>query len=260
MIDIQGITKTFRRERGREVQEFRALDDVSLKVRDQEFISIIGPSGCGKTTLLRVVAGLIPYDEGAVLIDGTPITGPGDDRAMVFQTFALLPWRDVLGNVEFGLELRGVAAAQRKSIAREFINLVGLGGFEHHYIHELSGGMQQRAGFARALAVNPRILLMDEPFGALDAQTRLVLQDDLMRIWEKEQKTVIFITHAMDEAIYLSDRVVIMSSRPGRIREVLDINIPRPRTAATRAMPEFAELTGYIWDRLQSGAREATAV
>ncbi|MBI3076910.1 MAG: ABC transporter ATP-binding protein [Deltaproteobacteria bacterium] len=235
MITLRDVCKTFYREHDHDVQEFRVLDRVSLDIRDGEFVSIIGPSGCGKTTLLRIIDGLIGYDSGEVLVDGVLVDGPGRDR------------------------LRGMARRQREEVAREYIALVGLSGFEHHYPHELSGGMQQRAGLARALCVEPKILLMDEPFGSLDAQTRLVLQEDLLRIWDKEHKTVVFITHAMDEAVYLSDRVVIMSSHPGRVAQVLDIPLPRPRAApAVRQRPEFIALTGHIWDRLRisSPARE----
>ena len=230
----------------------KALTEVNLSIRANEFLSIIGPSGCGKTTLLKMIDGLIPYDSGKISIAGKPVTAPGPDRAVVFQTFALLPWRTVLANVEFSLELRQIGAQERTEIARACLQRVGLVDFENHYPHELSGGMQQRAGLARALAVNPSILLMDEPFGAVDAQTRQLLQEELLELWQRERKTVIFITHSMDEAVYLSDRVVVMTPRPGRVAEILDVPLARPRNAeAVRREPKFVELTNYIWDSLK---------
>jgi len=252
MVEIQKVSKSFHKTVKDNTAEIKALADVSLSIRENEFISIIGPSGCGKTTLLKIIDGLIPYDSGAILINGNKISSPGPDRAVVFQTFALLPWRTVLANVEFSLELRRVAKEERTSIARDYLKRVGLEDFEHHYPHELSGGMQQRAGLARALAVNPMILLMDEPFGSVDAQTRQLLQEELLELWQREQKTVIFITHSMDEAVYLSDRVVIMTPRPGRVAEILDVPLPRPRIADDVCRdPKFADLTNYIWDSLK---------
>jgi len=227
------------------------LDEINLAIRPGEFVSLIGPSGCGKTTLLKIIDGLIPYDAGDALVDGKPVTGPGPERAVVFQSFALLPWRTVRQNVAFGLELRGIKGAEADEIVDRYITMVGLKGFENHHPSQLSGGMQQRVGLARALAVNPRILLMDEPFGALDAQTRNLLQADLERIWEADQKTVVFVTHAMDEAVFLSDRVVILSPRPGRIHEIVDIDLPRPRGEEIRTHPRFVELTQHIWDVLR---------
>lgn len=252
MVEIQRVSKTFQKMVKQTTLAVRALADVDLSVREKEFVSIIGPSGCGKTTLLRIVDGLIPCDEGQILIDGKNVTGPGHDRAVVFQAFALLPWRTVLGNVEFSLELHGVPRAERTEIARSTLERVGLMEFENHFPHELSGGMQQRAGLARALAVNPLILLMDEPFGSVDAQTRQLLQEELLDLWQREKKTVIFVTHSMDEAVYLSDRVVIMTPRPGRVAEILDVPLPRPRASDdVRRSPEFVELTNYIWDSLK---------
>ncbi len=228
-----------------------ALEHINMTIAPGEFVSLIGPSGCGKTTLLKIVDGLIPYDQGKVLIDGQPVVGPGRERAVVFQSFALLPWRTVEDNIGFGLELRGVKKADAKDTIEHYIDMVGLNGFEQRYPSQLSGGMQQRVGLARALAVNPRILLMDEPFGALDAQTRNLLQADLERIWQVDQKTVIFVTHAMDEAVFLSDRVVILSPRPGRIHEIVEIDLPRPRGDEIRSHPRFVELTSYIWNALR---------
>ena len=252
MVEIQQVSKSFQKTVKDNTAEIRALADVNLSIRENEFISIIGPSGCGKTTLLKIIDGLIPHDSGQILINGKRISAPGPDRAVVFQTFALLPWRTVLANVEFSLELRRVAKEERTSIARDYLKRVGLEDFEQHYPHELSGGMQQRAGLARALAVNPLILLMDEPFGSVDAQTRQLLQEELLQLWQREQKTVIFITHSMDEAVYLSDRVVIMTPRPGRVAEILDVPLARPRIAEdVRRDPKFVDLTNYIWDSLK---------
>lgn len=256
MVEIQRVSKTFHKVVKEKTIEVRALSEVDLSIRDKEFLSVIGPSGCGKTTLLKIIDGLIPSDGGQVLIDGKKVTSPGPDRALVFQTFALLPWRTVLGNVEFSLELRGVAKEERARLARVYLERVGLSEFEHHYPHELSGGMQQRAGLARALAVNPLILLMDEPFGSVDAQTRQLLQEELLELWQREQKTVIFVTHSMDEAVYLSDRVAIMTPRPGRVVEVLNVPLPRPRASHdVRRSREFVELTHYIWERLKKAMR-----
>ncbi|HWO41673.1 MAG TPA: ABC transporter ATP-binding protein [Candidatus Eisenbacteria bacterium] len=252
MIEVRRVSKSFHKTVKHQTTELKALADVSLSIRPNEFISIIGPSGCGKTTLLKMIDGLIPCDSGEILINGKRVIGPGPDRAVVFQTFALLPWRTVLGNVEFSLELRQIPKEQRAATAREYLKRVGLEDFEHHYPHELSGGMQQRAGLARALAVNPLILLMDEPFGSVDAQTRQLLQEDLLALWQREQKTVIFITHSMDEAVYLADRVVVMTPRPGRIAEILEVPLKRPRDAeAVRRDPVFVDLTNYIWARLK---------
>jgi NitT/TauT family transport system ATP-binding protein len=252
MVEIQRVTKTFRPSGKNGAGEVKALAEVSLSVGANEFISIIGPSGCGKTTLLRMIDGLIPYDSGSILIDGRQVTAPGPDRAVVFQSFALLPWRTVLANVAFSLELRQTPKKDCTKIARDYLQRVGLADFENHYPHELSGGMQQRAGLARALAVNPAILLMDEPFGAVDAQTRQLLQEELLDLWQREKKTVIFITHSMDEAVYLSDRVVVMTPRPGHVAEILDVPLARPRVADdVRRDPKFVALTNYIWDSLK---------
>jgi NitT/TauT family transport system ATP-binding protein len=252
IVELQGVSKSFHKTIKHSSTELKALTDVTLSIRENEFISIIGPSGCGKTTLLKMIDGLLPYDSGEILINGRKVTAPGPERAVVFQTFALLPWRTVLANVEFSLELRRVPKEERAKTAREYIKRVGLADFENHYPHELSGGMQQRAGLARALAVNPMILLMDEPFGSVDAQTRQLLQEELLELWQREQKTVIFVTHSMDEAVYLSDRVVVMTPRPGRVAEILDVPLPRPRAAeGVRRDPRFVDLTNYIWDSLK---------
>ena len=258
-IEVRDLGKVYR-EDGAD-NEFRALGDVNLTVADGEFVSLIGPSGCGKTTLLKIIDGLLPYDEGELLVQGLPVKGPGYERAVVFQNFALLPWLSVRDNIGFGLKLRGTPQTAIRGTADRFIEMVGLQGFADRYPRQLSGGMQQRVGLARALAVDPAILLMDEPFGALDAQTRNILQSDLLDIWEESRKTVVFVTHAMDEAVFLSDRVVLMGTQPGHIQEIIDIDLPRPRTDATRADPRFVELSAYVWDVLRNmiGNRQAVA-
>ncbi len=250
VIEIRGLGKIY--EEADDDSSFRALEDVDLSVADGEFVSLIGPSGCGKTTLLKIIDGLIPYEEGELDVFGERVTGPGPDRAVVFQNFALLPWLSVVENIAFGLQLKGVDRKKREAIALENIQLVGLEGFERSYPRQLSGGMQQRVGLARALAVDPRVLLMDEPFGALDAQTRNILQGDLLRIWDASRKTVVFVTHAMDEAVFLSDRVILMGTRPGHIAEDITIDLPRPRTDETRTDPRFVELSAYVWERLRT--------
>ena len=256
MIEIKGISRTFQTREG----EFEALDDVSFEVRDNEFFSILGPSGCGKTTLLKIVAGLVKPSAGSVLVDGHEVAGPGEDRAMVFQHFVLLPWADVLTNAGFGLEMRGVPRRESRERARPHLDQVGLTRFASHYPHELSGGMQQRVGLARALAVNPNILLMDEPFGALDAQTRQLMQEDLTTLWDKEKKTVIFVTHSMDEAAYLSDRVLVMDTHPGRVKEMIDIPLERPRKPSVRQSPVFTDLTTRMWHLLRGMVGESDEV
>ena len=229
----------------------RALQSFDIDVREGEFLSILGPSGCGKSTFLNVLLGLIKPDSGDLRLHGKPISGPGTDRAMVFQEFGLLPWRTVQHNVELGLELKGVATAARRTTSRRLIEMVGLTGFETHYPHELSGGMKQRVGLARALATDPDVLLMDEPFAALDAQTRDLMQIELLRIWNAARKTVLFVTHQIDEAIYLSDRVMVMTKRPGRAKTIFAIDLPRPRDYEVRVSPEFNELKLAIWNSLK---------
>jgi NitT/TauT family transport system ATP-binding protein len=228
-----------------------ALADLTLQVARGEFVSLVGPSGCGKSTFLNIVLGLLRPDAGEVRVDGRRVEGPAPDRAMVFQEFGLLPWRTVEANIELGLELRGVAPAQRRRRAAELIHLVGLAGFERHYPHELSGGMKQRVGLARALATNPELLLMDEPFAALDAQTRDLMQAELLQIWERTRKTVLFVTHSIEEAAYLSDRVVVLSARPGRRKADIAVRLPRPRDYEMRLSPEFNELKLAIWKALK---------
>jgi NitT/TauT family transport system ATP-binding protein len=250
MIELENCRKIYPSHNGQ--APVTALDSVSLVIQTQEIVCILGPSGCGKTTLLKAIAGLVRLDAGQVMIDGKHVNAPGPDRAMVFQHFALLPWADVLTNIAFGLELRKVEKAEREQVARKLIQAVGLNGFEHHYPRQLSGGMQQRVGLARALAVDPDILLMDEPFGALDEQTRRLLQEDLMTLLETSHKTVIFVTHSMDEAVRLGDRVVLMTPRPGRIHETLNVALPRPRPHDIDKHPQFIELKEYLWTQLRT--------
>jgi NitT/TauT family transport system ATP-binding protein len=253
-IVLENVGKTFHTPGSKAGAEtFQALSGVDLAVRKDEFVSFIGPSGCGKTTLLRIIDGLIPPDEGRVLIDGQEVREPGTDRAMIFQHFGLLPWKTVLENVSFGLKLQKVPRNERLEKARHYVDLVGLSGFESYFPHQLSGGMQQRAGIARALCTDARILLMDEPLGAVDAQTRELMQEEILRLWQREKRTVIFITHSIDEAVYLSDRVIIMTTRPGRIDQAIQVDLPRPRwDYDVRSDKRFIEVRHFAWDRLKS--------
>jgi NitT/TauT family transport system ATP-binding protein len=229
-------------------QPVDALDDVSLTVASGEFVCIVGPSGCGKSTLLNVIGGLVRAGAGEVLVDGTPVVGPGPDRGMVFQSYTLYPWLTVRDNIEFGLRLANLPKRERRATSDRLLDLVRLQGFADTYPKALSGGMRQRVAIARALANNPAVLLMDEPFGALDAQTRSLMQELLLDIWSTEHRTVVFITHDIDEAIFLADRVLIMSHRPGRIRLELPVPLPRPRPYALLASPTFAELKRQVLD------------
>src|SRR6266540_2532063 len=227
------------------------LEDISLGISGGELVVLLGPSGCGKSTLLNIVAGFLKPTTGQVLHDDIPITKPDRRRTVVFQDYALFSWMTVQKNVEFGLKARGVKPAERARIARDFLALVKLSGFEDRYPYEISGGMKQRAAIARALAPNPDILLMDEPFGALDAQTRVLLQEELARIVAEARRTVLFVTHSIEEAVFLADRIVMMSSRPGRIRSIHDVVLPRPRTARTRSLPHFITLSQELWESLR---------
>ena len=234
-----------------------ALQDVSFEVQPYESLCILGPSGCGKTTLLRLLDSLIPRDQGEILLDGEPVTAPRPDVAMVFQHFGLFPWKNLQQNIAYGLALRGHPREEIARVVQQYIELVGLKGFEGSYPYQLSGGMQQRAGLARALAVNPSLLLMDEPFGSLDAQTRETLQEELSKILERERKTMLFVTHSIDEAIYLGDRILLMTPRPGRIREILSVEIPRPRDLSrVRSDPRSIQMRTYIWDQLKQDAAQ----
>jgi NitT/TauT family transport system ATP-binding protein len=249
-LQIEHVSKRYWRETlDREVV---ALSDVSVSVADGEFLAIVGPSGCGKTTLLNIVAGLLPYEEGTVSIDGRKVEGPGIDRSVVFQHSSLLPWRTIAGNVRYGMELQ--RRFDKKTMAERtehFIKMVGLSGFERHFPSELSGGMQQRVNLARALASDPEVLLMDEPFAALDAQTREFMQSELLKIWSEARKTVVFITHQINEAVYLADRVVVMSPRPGRIKDVFKVPFGRPRTLHLKRDPKFLEIEEAIWQLVE---------
>ena len=245
-LKIDNVVKEYEGRNGKTV----ALNGVNLDIKENEFICVVGPSGCGKSTLLNIIAGLHEPTSGAAYLDGKKIEGTGVERGVVFQQYALFPWRTVLKNVMFPLEMKKTPKAEAEQIARKYIKAVGLEGFENSYPKELSGGMKQRVAIARAYAVNPSLLLMDEPFGALDAQTRVQLQTELLETWQKEKKTCFFITHDVEEAILLASRVVVMSARPGRIKEVIDIDIPYPRNQETKMLPRFTELKNYIWQNV----------
>ncbi|MFE7183544.1 ABC transporter ATP-binding protein [Streptomyces erythrochromogenes] len=275
-IVFEGVRKTF--------GDFTALDGIDLEIQSGEFLVVVGPSGCGKSTLLDLLGGLSTPTAGRILLDGKPVTGPGLDRGIVFQQYALLPWRTALGNVEFGLEATGVPRRERTSRAREFLDLVGLTGFEDRHPHQLSGGMRQRVAIARSLAYDPDVLLMDEPFAALDAQTRESLQDELRRIWQRTGKTVVFITHGIEEAVYLGQKVAVMTSRPGRIKEIVPVSFGErpgagpgtgtgtstgnglgtgpvsgtgPQGEELRSSPEFARYRHEIWTLLHDEVARA---
>ena len=256
-LELDGVTKTFVLERRRSQQELCALEGVTFDVAEGSFVAICGPSGCGKSTLLRLIHGLQRADSGVISVRGEQVLAPSLARGMVFQNHNLMPWRTVLRNVELGLESKGVGRGERREQAMRWLTTVGLEEFAGYSPAQLSGGMQQRVGLARALAIEPEMLLMDEPFGALDAQTRVLLQEELERIWEADAKTVVFITHDIEEALFLADRVLVMSARPGRIIADIAVEAARPRGPAWRAAPEFAQLKGQVWELLRSGQREA---
>lgn len=243
-VEIKGVEKVYEGRNGKTV----ALNGIHLDIYENEFICVVGPSGCGKSTLLNIIAGLLEPSKGEVICDGNKVVGTGVDRGVVFQQYALFPWLTVKKNVEFGLKLQKKTKQEREAIAEKYIKMVGLEKFMNAYPKELSGGMKQRVAIARAYAVNPSLLLMDEPFGALDAQTRTQLQTELLRTWEEEQKTCFFITHDVEEAILLATKVIVMSARPGRIKEIIDIDIPYPRNQETKMLPEFTQLKNYIWN------------
>jgi NitT/TauT family transport system ATP-binding protein len=252
-IVIDGVSHVYRPARGREVL---ALDEVSLEVRNREFVALLGPSGCGKSTLLYLIGGFLPVETGSIGIDGKPVAGPGPDRGIVFQHFALFPWKTVRGNILYGLERQNMPKEEREKRAMDFIELVGLTGFEDSYPSQLSGGMKQRTAIARTLAFDPKILLMDEPFGALDAQTRGLMQAELLRIWQRTPKTVIFVTHDVQEAVYLADRVAVMSARPGRIKTIVDTKFDKndPKIFKAKA---FVEKVDEIWNLVKDEAIKA---
>ncbi|WP_342360879.1 ABC transporter ATP-binding protein [Terrarubrum flagellatum] len=249
-LSIEGVGKLFPAQRG--AQPTRALTPTSLVIADNDFITILGPSGCGKSTLLRIVAGLETPSEGRVLLDGGAVTGPGADRGMVFQSYTLFPWLTIEDNIAFGLRERGVSEPERRGLARQWAERVGLKGFEQHYPRQLSGGMQQRTAIARALANSPKILLLDEPFGALDNQTRALMQEMLLGIWERERKTVLFVTHDVEEAIFMASRVVVMSARPGRIKADIAVDLPHPRPYTIKTSAAFVALKERLVEEIRA--------
>ncbi len=251
-VEVRNISKVFRAQK----KNVQALQNVSFTMEQRGFYCLIGHSGCGKSTLLRIMDGLIEPTSGEVLIRSKLTTHPGLDRGMVFQQFNLLPWRTVLGNVQFGLESRHMLKHERRERAIHYVHMVGLDGFEHYYPSQLSGGMQQRVGLARALAIEPEILLMDEPFGSLDAQTRETMQTELMRIWSIEKRTVLFVTHDIEEAIFLADRVIVMGKLPGRIVDIINVDFPRPRDENLRNSADFMEMRGRVGKALKCAASE----
>ncbi len=253
-VSIQAVSRVFETAKGQRTQ---ALQPVDFEVKDNDFVTILGPSGCGKSTLLRIVAGLDHATSGRVLLDGVPVEGPGADRGMVFQSYTLFPWLTIEQNIRFGLRERGMPEAQQKERAAYFIAKVGLRGFEQHFPKQLSGGMQQRTAIARALANDPKILLMDEPFGALDNQTRVLMQELLLGIWEAERKTVLFVTHDIDEAIFMANRVAVFSARPGRIKTELAVDLPHPRHYTIKTSPEFMDLKARLTEEIRAESMAA---
>ena len=250
IISIKNVTKTYLHPE--QHQTITALQSINFDIQANQFISLIGPSGCGKTTMLKAIAGLLKIDSGEISVNDTLVDGPGRDRAMVFQDFALLPWATVLDNVAFGLEIQEMPRAKRHEIAKHLIGQMGLEGFEKHYPRQLSGGMQQRVGLARALAVEPQILLMDEPFSSLDAQTRRILQEELLTLYDQSNLTIILVTHSIEEAVFLSDRILLMSPSPGTIEEDIEVPLPRPRPIDSDSHPSFLETRTYLWNKLRS--------
>jgi ABC-type nitrate/sulfonate/bicarbonate transport system ATPase subunit len=254
---VEAVSRTFPGVRGGPPTV--ALQPTTITVEDNDFITILGPSGCGKSTLLRIVAGLDTPTSGQVLLDGARVTGPGADRGMVFQSYTLFPWLTVRQNICFGLRERGLPPREQDAIAAHYVERVGLAGFEHHYPKMLSGGMQQRTAIARALANDPKILLLDEPFGALDTQTRSLMQELLLGIWEAERKTVLFVTHDIEEAIFMASRVAVMSARPGHIKAEVPIDIPHPRHYTVKTTPQFSALKARLTEEIRIEAIRATA-
>jgi NitT/TauT family transport system ATP-binding protein len=242
---------------GKRYGALQVFQDVELTVGEREVLAIIGPSGCGKTTLLRCIDGLIPLSAGEIKVEGEPVSAPREGVAMVFQHFGLFPWKTVFQNVAYGLKLAGASRAQVAEKVPKFVELVGLTGFENYYPYQISGGMQQRCGLARALSVEPRVLLMDEPFGAVDAQTREILQFEMLRIWEARPTTMVFVTHSIDEAVLMGDRVMVLKGRPSSVHEIVKVDLPVPRDRATLLLPRFAELREHVWSTLMIDARQA---
>jgi len=250
-LEIQNVSRIFPGKKGMHTQ---ALTPINFSVNENDFVTILGPSGCGKSTMLRIIAGLDHPTTGQVLLDGNRITGPGADRGMVFQSYTLFPWLTVEQNICFGLREKGMPAAEQKERSGYFINRVGLKGFEQHFPKQLSGGMQQRTAIARALANDPKILLLDEPFGALDNQTRLLMQELLLGIWESAQKTVLFVTHDIDESIFMANRVAVFSARPGRIKTEIKVDLPHPRHYTVKTSPKFMELKAVLTEEIRAEA------
>jgi len=253
-LSIQDVSRVFETAKGQKTQ---ALLPIDFQVNDNDFVTILGPSGCGKSTLLRIVAGLESTSTGRVLLDGKPVDGPGADRGMVFQSYTLFPWLTIAQNIRFGLRERGMAEADQKERCDYFMAKVGLRGFENHFPKQLSGGMQQRTAIARALANDPKILLLDEPFGALDNQTRVLMQELLLGIWESAKKTVLFVTHDIDEAIFMANRVAVFSARPGRIKSDIAVHLPHPRHYTVKTTPEFMELKARLTEEIRAEALAA---
>jgi NitT/TauT family transport system ATP-binding protein len=252
-LEATGVRKIYRKD-GREMP---VLDVERFEAREGEFITLIGPSGCGKSTFLHIMGGFIPAESGTISVYGKAVNGPGPDRGMMFQEFALFPWKTVAGNVAWGLEVQGAPKDEIESTVKKYLDIMGLADFRNHYPAEISGGMKQRAALARVLAFDPKVLLMDEPFGALDAQTREVMQEEVTRIWERTRKTVVFVTHDIEEAVFLGDRVIVLSARPGRIREEIRIDLPRPRSLEIKKSMQCHEYRNYIWDLIRGESRGA---
>jgi NitT/TauT family transport system ATP-binding protein len=254
-LTISGVVHEYRPPRGRPVL---ALDGISLEVKEREFIALLGPSGCGKSTLLYLIGGFMPLQQGSIVVNGGPVTGPGPDRGIVFQSFALFPWKTVRQNVLYGLEKQGLPRDERERRAQHFIDLVHLAGFEDSYPSQLSGGMKQRVAIARTLARGPDTLLMDEPFGALDSQTRTIMQEELLAIWRRSPTTVIFVTHDVREAVLLADRIAVMSARPGRIKEIVDTAFPGVKSAEVQRTREYSDKVDYVWSLVREEAIAAS--
>jgi NitT/TauT family transport system ATP-binding protein len=254
-LEASGVVKRYERNG----KSLPIVEIAEFAVREGEFITVIGPSGCGKSTFLHIVGGFIPPESGSIRVYGKEVSGPGPDRGMMFQEFALFPWKSVAGNIAWGLEAQGWEKQRIEETVNKSLDMIGLADFRNHYPAELSGGMKQRAALARVLAFDPKVLLMDEPFGALDAQTREVMQEELMSLWERTKKTVVFVTHDIDEAVFLADRVVVLTARPARIREEIKIDLPRPRDIAVRKSVKCLEYRNYIWDLIRSESQRPEA-
>jgi len=250
-LEVSGLRKSY----SKSGQVLQILDVERFAAREGEFITIIGPSGCGKSTFLHIMGGFIGADAGAIRVYGSAVTGPGPDRGMMFQEFALFPWKTVAGNVAWGLEAQGAERSHIDQVVAKYLDMTGLAEFRNHYPAELSGGMKQRVALARVLAFDPKVLLMDEPFGALDAQTRETMQEEVTRLWERTRKTIVFVTHDIEEAVYLGDRVVVLSARPGRIREEVKIDLPRPRGLEIKKSMQCHEYRNHVWDMIRSESR-----